>query len=305
MKWYLFLIFGVCCISTSAIFITLAGAEPSTAAFYRNLFAALIWLGLYRFSTPFKKCYPKSDPGFTVKLKWLQSFAEKGGLVFILGGLGLMFALDLWAWHRCIGLVGAGPATLLGNIQVVFIALLSRVVFGEVLKSYYWFGSGLALLGIGLLTLTHGVGHDVFFGVVLGLFTAFTYAIFLIFLKLLGRYEIASAQILFWVAVSTLVFIAVPFFWEQHVLIPDLQTLSWLFLHAFVSSVLGWWLIVKALQYLPVTRTATILLLQPLLTSLWGHLFLQQYLDMVQLIGIIVALAGIRLANWQKVEECA
>lgn len=301
MKWYLFLILGVCCISTSAIFITLAGAEPSTAAFYRNLFAALIWLGLYRFSTPFKKCYLKSDPGFVVKSQWLQSFAEKGGLVFILGGLGLMFALDLWAWHRCIGLVGAGPATLLGNIQVVFIALLSRVVFGEVLKSYYWFGSGLALLGIGLLTLTHGVGQDVFFGVVLGLFTAFTYAIFLIFLKLLGRYEIASAQILFWVAVSTLVFIAVPFFLEQHVLIPDLQTLSWLFLHAFVSSVLGWWLIVKALQYLPVTRTATILLLQPLLTSLWGHLFLQQYLDMVQFIGIIVALSGIRLANWQKV----
>ena len=299
IKWYLFLILGVCCISTSAILITLAGAEPTTAAFYRNLFAALIWLGLYPFSTPFKKCPVRSDSQLVVTSRWLHSFAEKGGVVFILAGLGLAFAVDLWAWHRCIRLVGAGPATLLGNIQVVFIALLSRVAFGEVLKRFYWFGSGLALLGIGLLTLSHGVGNEVFLGLVLGLFTAFTYAIFLIFLKLLGRYDIAPGQILFWVAASTLVFISIPFYLEQHILIPDLQTLSWLFLHAFISSVLGWWLIVKALQYLPVAQTATILLLQPLLTSIWGHLFLGQYLGWVQIVGIGIALTGIRLANWE------
>ncbi len=298
MKWYLLLILGVCCISTSAIMITLAGAAPSTAAFYRNFFAAVIWLCFYRFSTPFKKCRLRSDPGVVVKSVYVHHLLAKGGVVVVLMGIGLAFAVDLWAWHRCIDLVGAGPATLLGNLQVVFIALLSQFVFGEVVKRYYWQGSCLALVGIGLLTLSQGVGGSVLLGLVFGLLTAFTYAIFLIFLKLLGRYDISAEQTLFWVAAATLIFIAVPFYLEAPVLIPDLRTLGLLCAHAFISSVLGWWLIVKALHYLPVAQTATILLLQPLLTSLWGHLFLGQYLDGMQLVGIVVALAGIRLANW-------
>lgn len=300
MKWYSLLILGVCCISTSAIFITVAGAAPTTAAFYRNLFAALIWLGLYRYSTPFKKCKLTLHSDFQVTSTWLQRFAETGGLPLILAGIGVAFAVDLWAWHRCIALVGAGPATLLGNLQVVFIAVLSHFAFGEVLKRFYWLGSCIALVGIGLLTLSHGVGSDVLMGLVLGLFTAFTYALFLILLKLLGRYDISAEQTLFWVATSTLIVIAIPFYLEAPILVPDYRTLGWLFLHAFISSVLGWWLIVKALHYLPVAQTATILLLQPLLTSFWGHLFLEQYLDLIQLAGIVVALAGIRLANWQK-----
>ncbi len=230
----------------------------------------------------------------------LKRLAEWGGVVFVVAVIGLTFAIDLWAWHRCIGLVGAGPATLLGNLQVVFIALLSHFAFGELLKRYYWLGSCLALLGIGLLTLTHGIGSDVLLGLVMGLVTAFTYAIFLIFLKLLGRYDISPEQTLFWVAVATLVFIAIPFYLEAPVLVPDFPILCWLFFHAFISSVLGWWLIVKALHYLPVAQAATILLLQPLLTSVWGHLFLGQYLDGIQLVGIGVALVGIRLANWQN-----
>ena len=300
MKWYVLLIIGVCCISTSAIFVTIAGAEPTTAAFYRNFFAALIWLCLYRYSTPLKKCTLSNDSKVVVTSSWLQYLVANGGVRFILVGLGVTFAIDLWAWHRCIILVGAGPATLLGNVQVVFIALLSHVAFGEVLKRYYWLGSAIALFGIGLLTLTNGIGTDVLWGVVLGLLTAFTYAIFLIFLKLLGAYDISPEQTLLWVAVSTLVCLALPFYLEARVLVPDLRTLSWLFFHAFISSVLGWWLIVKALHYIPVAQAATILLVQPLLTSLWGHLFLGQFLEMIQVVGIVVALVGIRLANWQK-----
>lgn len=299
MKWYLFLIMGICCISTSAILVTLSGAEPTAVAFYRNLFAALIWGALYRFSTPFKRCRLKKEVTLDIKVPWFKALTEKGGVVFILTGIGLAFAVDLWAWHRCILLVGAGPATLLGNLQVVFIALLSHFTFGEVLKRYYWIGSALALFGIGLLTLSHGIGGDVVWGVVLGLFTALTYALFLIFLKLLDRYHISPEQTLFWVAMSTTIFIGPVLVWEGPLSFPHGSTLAWLILHSFISSVLGWWLIVKALHHLPVAQTATLLLLQPLLTSIWGHIFLDQYLDGVQFLGIAVALAGIRLANWQ------
>lgn len=300
VRWYFLLVLGIICISTSAILVTVAGAAPTTAAFYRNFFAAMIWLALYRYSTPLKQCAVSTNSEVRLTLVWLKRLMDRGGICLIFLILGISFAVDLWAWHRCIVLVGAGPATLMGNVQVVFIAFLSRLVFGEVLKRYYWFGSGLALVGIGLLTLTGGVGERVVLGVLYGLVTALTYALFLIFLKILGRYEISPEQTLFWVSTSTMVFLAIPFLLYEPVLLPRFQSLSWLLLHAFVSSVVGWWLIVRALQVLPVAQAATFLLLQPLLTSLWGHIFLEQHLQMIQVVGIVVALIGIRLANWQK-----
>jgi hypothetical protein len=41
-RWYVLLVVGICCISTSAILVTLAGVHPTVSAFYRNFFAALI-----------------------------------------------------------------------------------------------------------------------------------------------------------------------------------------------------------------------------------------------------------------------
>src|SRR6266480_5107203 len=44
---------------------------------------------------------------------------------------GVLFALDLVAWHYGIEQVGAGLATVLGNLQVVFVGLLAWVILSE------------------------------------------------------------------------------------------------------------------------------------------------------------------------------
>ena len=48
-----------------------------------------------------------------------------------LWGAGVLFAADLTFWHHSIEAVGAGLATVLGNIQVVLVGLLAWVVLGE------------------------------------------------------------------------------------------------------------------------------------------------------------------------------
>lgn len=282
-RWYLLLLTGVLCISTSAILITLAAAPPTVAAFYRNFFAALIWL------IPFFKTRP-----FTPAL--FQRNNKKYSPVCLFAILGLLFAADLWAWHRCIIALGAGPATLLGNIQVLIVALLALFFFGEKLKKYYWPGCLLALTGIAMLTLTKGIGQSVVIGLLLGLFTALTYSFFLIILKLLNDYLTTPRQILFWVAFFTTIFLLVPLFLEGESLALATPSLLWLLLHAFVSSVAGWWLIIKAIDHLPVSIASALLLLQPILTSIWGEIFLGQNLSLVQISGIILAVGGIRLA---------
>jgi drug/metabolite transporter (DMT)-like permease len=44
---------------------------------------------------------------------------------------GVFFAIDLIAWHEGIEQVGAGLATVLGNLQVVFVGVLAWMILGE------------------------------------------------------------------------------------------------------------------------------------------------------------------------------
>ena len=44
---------------------------------------------------------------------------------------GLLFAVDLIAWNHAIADVGAGLATVLGNLQVVVVPFVALAVLGE------------------------------------------------------------------------------------------------------------------------------------------------------------------------------
>lgn len=301
-RWYVLLLTGICCISTSAILVTLAGVHPTVSAFYRNFFAALIWLLLYPFTRPFRAATLKTDPGTVLEAAnprfGFLVRAPRATLLLIL--LGFFFAIDLWAWHRSIIFLGAGPATLLGNLQVLIVSLLAVFFFREALQQWFWPGCFLALLGIALLTLTRGIGHGVLPGVMYGLVTSFTYSFFLIILRFLRNYQTTPQQVLFWVAVISSFFLFFPMAGEGNALIPGREALGLLALHAFLSSVVGWWLIITALPHVPVAVSSTLLLLQPVLTSIWGHIFLQQTLSSWQTAGIILAVCGIRLATWRR-----
>ena len=58
---------------------------------------------------------------------------------------GLFFAADLVAWHYAIQMVGAGLATVLGNTQVVFVAIAAWLFFGERLTARLVGGLVIAL----------------------------------------------------------------------------------------------------------------------------------------------------------------
>jgi len=298
-RWYVLLVLGICCISTSAILVTLAGVHPTVSAFYRNFFAATIWLLLYPFTRPFRPATLKNDIATVLEVSNLRyGFllrARHATLLLFL--LGLFFAIDLWAWHRCILFLGAGPATLMGNLQVLLVSLLAVYFFNERLQKWFWPGCLLALVGITLLTLTGGrIGQSVFPGLVFGLITALTYSFFLIILRLLRNYNIAPQQILFWVAFISAFFLFLLLSVDGKMLLVNEKAFAWLALHALLSSVIGWWLIIYALPHVPVSMSSTLLLLQPILTSIWGHVFLQQTLSLSQKTGILFALLGIRSA---------
>ena len=296
MAQVLLLLTGVLCISTSAIVVTLSRTDPTVSAFYRNFLAALAWFLLLRI-------WPRS--AWTILPPDRPDRPEHGMLAkrafsprILHGLLCLFFALDLWAWHRAIPLLGAGPATLAGNLQVLIVSLAASILFGERLGRHYLPGCILALAGIALLTLTPGGGRSTLLGLGYGLLTAVCYAAFLLALKLIRHSPMRTETILFRIAWGTALILAMFALLEgKSLLLPSRASLAWLLLHAVVSSVAGWWCIIRAMQAIPVSASSVLLLLQPLLTSLWGALVLGQTLSFWQVTGIGIAVAGIHLAS--------
>ena len=95
---------GAACIAFSGILVRLADVTPSTAAFYRCAYAVPPLLAIA--STSARRL---GSRGITSRgLAWLA---------------GAFCAADLILWHHSIAGVGAGLATVLGNVQVVLVPI--------------------------------------------------------------------------------------------------------------------------------------------------------------------------------------
>ena len=103
---------GALAISFSGILFRVAHVSPTTGAVFRCLYAVpVLWLLSRRED---RRYGPR--PLKQRKLAWVA---------------GLFFAVDLVAWHQGIEEVGAGLATVLGNLQVAFVPLVAWAVLSE------------------------------------------------------------------------------------------------------------------------------------------------------------------------------
>src|SRR5271170_402088 len=103
---------GAACISASGILIKLADTGAATAAFYRCFLALPLLVALAVAEQRRHGPRPR---------------AIRGG-AFV---AGLVLAVDLVLWNHAIAEVGAGVATVLGNLQILFVALAAWMLFGE------------------------------------------------------------------------------------------------------------------------------------------------------------------------------
>jgi len=160
-------VLGAMVIAFSAILVRLSEVSPSTAAFFRcayalPLLALLAWLESRRFG---RRTLRERVP------LWIA---------------GVMFAADLTFWHHSIEAVGAGLATVLGNTQVVLVGVLAWAVLGERPENRSLAAIPVVFAGVVLISGVVGsgaYGDDPLLGVVFGVFTAITYALFILILR--------------------------------------------------------------------------------------------------------------------------
>jgi drug/metabolite transporter (DMT)-like permease len=209
---------------------------------------------------------------------------------------GVFFAADLIFWHHAIGDVGAGLATVLGNLQVVFVpfgawALLGERIDQRILVALPLVCSGIVLIS-GVLE-TGSYGTDPARGVLFGVLTGISYAAFILVLRQGSAEPGRTAGPLFdttLVAALTCVPVALAVGAD---LVPHWPSHGWLALLALSSQVLGWMLITVSLPRLPAALTSMTLTIQPVGSVLLGIVLLGERPTGLQLLGGACILGGL------------
>jgi len=276
------LLAGATMISFSPVFVKLAHIGPTVAGFYRNLFGGVFLLIVV---------IARGDP------LW------KGRRPFLLAvACAIFFAADLSFWHRAILHIGPGLATMMGNLQVFFLAAFGILIFKEKIDWKFLVSVPLALMGLFILVgvdwqqLDRGYRHGVLFGVA----TAVTYAGYLLIIQKSqsGSMRLSAAANLAVISLFTAAIMGV----ESRTIaesfrIPDVQ--SWLSMIAYgvLCQGLGWIVISRGLVKVEASRAGLILLLQPTLAFLWDVLLFSRPTDGQDFFGALLTLAAIYLGG--------
>jgi drug/metabolite transporter (DMT)-like permease len=269
------------CIAFSGIFYRFADVSPSTGTVFRCLFGLPILLGVAYLER--RKFGPM--PAATIRLAAIA---------------GIFFAGDLTFWHHAIEAVGAGLATVLGNLQVLVVGFVAWAIFGERPTRPTLFAIPIVLAGVALIAGVGGgaYGADPVLGVVLGLLTALCYAGYLIIIRRgghdlrrpAGPVAIATAST---AVTATLIGLVV----GDLDLLPAPASLAWLALLGITSQSAGYLLISLSLPRLPAVLTSIILLSQPVATVGLSIVLLGEAPSPAQLAGVAFVVGGIAVAT--------
>jgi drug/metabolite transporter (DMT)-like permease len=221
---------------------------------------------------------------------------------------GVLFAVDLVAWHYSIDYIGAGLATVLGNLQVVLVGLTAWLVLAERPEARVLIAVPPALAGIVLISGAFedgAYGSDPTKGAIYGVITALSYTAFILLIRASGKGSAPAAPLFeaTWVAavgcaVAGIAIGDVDFApsWPEH---------GWLLLLALSSQVLGWMLITSSLPRLPAAVTSVLLTLQPLTSLVLGMILLGEDPTALQIVGAAFVLVGLLTAASRPVSAPA
>lgn len=269
---------GAGCIASSGVLVRLSGAGPETVAVFRCLYAIPL-LGAFAW---WENRALGGLPARTRYLAWIA---------------GVLFAIDLVAWHYAIAAVGAGLATVLGNLQVLLVGFIAWFLLSE--KPHKGLIAAVPVVLIGVVLISGVTGGDPYgespvAGVLFGGLTSIAYAGFILVLRegsrdllriagpLFQATVVAGASAaLYGVATGTL---SAPAGLDSH---------GWLALLAFSSQGIGWLLISLSLPRLPAAVTSMVLLLQPVGAMILAGVVLDEDPSTAQIAGAALILCGV------------
>lgn len=268
---------GALLISFSAIYYALSDVSPTTAAFFRAVYALPVLLVLWWLR--------RNQDRRPARRRWLAVAA------------GLSLGADAVAWHTAIDFIGAGLATLLANTSVIFVAVGAWILLGERPRRATLIAVPVILTGVAMVSgLGQGnaFGADPIRGTVFALLAAVLYAGFILGFRHANDEQAPAAGPLLEATIGTAIAAFAIGTVSQNIAFDvTFPSHAWLLVLALSSQVAGWLLIGYALPRLPAVETATIILIQPALTMVWGALIFDERPSALQIVGALVVLSGV------------
>ena len=273
---YLALLIGMFAISTSAILIRHSNSEPLVIGSYRQAFATLIFL-------PFIL----KDRGEEIRSQSYFTLLE-----MILTGilLGAHFSFFITSVKE----TSVAASVLLATCHVVYVAVLGRIFFGEILSKKAIFGTSIALAGILIL-----FGGDLLDnpGNFMGNLFAFISGI------LAGLYYLSGRKLRRSITLPTYAFVVYLFSFLTMFTVVLIQNLSYsnlpiteiqlFLLMALIPTLLGHTMQNWALAYLPAYVVSISLLAEPIGSGLLAWLFFQEIPSFGVILGGLIVIAGL------------
>ena len=277
---YLLLLFGVLCISWSAILVKLAGVSGFGSGFYRLFFGTVGIIPVWLY---FKK--PITD--------------LKGVKIAII--CGILFACDIALWNTSIMLCKASISTLLANLAPVWVGIGALLFMKEKPTRTFWIGTFIAISGV---TIIIGVSQVLEAKMNLGNGLAITasmfYGAYLITVRK-GRNSLDTFSFTTISMISSTIVLGLICLFTSTPLW-GFSTTSWLALITLglIPQLLGWLAINQALGHIRPTVASVSLLSQSVFTALFSIPILGEMLTIQEIVGALVVLTGIYLVNKRK-----
>jgi drug/metabolite transporter (DMT)-like permease len=240
--------------------------------------------------------------------------ARKGGGPFsardhaLAAAAGVSFAADIACWHSALFYTSVTDATLIANLAPVFVAITSAIFFNERFGGRFAFGFALALAGAAALVMQKAGGApplDRFFGDILSLGAAATYAIYMMLVGQLRRRHSAQTVVFYTTLVSGLILLPVALASGQSLIPGSLYGLMILLAIALVAHVGGQGLLTYALGHLPASFSGMTQFLQTVVAALAAWALLAEPLSWGKAAAGAAILVGIVICRLASSREAA
>lgn len=219
------------------------------------------------------------------------SVREWKGLV----ALGMLLSLGWVLLFQAMKLIPIGVASLLNYTAPILVALMAGPALGERVKREGWIALCLAGFGMLLISSESLTGALNPLGLVIGLLSGATYAVFIIHSKrLVGR--LPSVEVAFYSYLVSSVILAPSLLGVGL----DLSLNSWLLLVllASLNTALAVTIYLKGLELIRAHEAAVLSYLEPVSSLAFGYIFLAQSPSFLTIAGgVLIILAGYVIAE--------
>ena len=278
------LLAGGCAIGFAPIFVRLSDTGPVASAFWRVALAApLLWAWAFWIGP--RAGAATAAPGATIAMPAILA--------------GLIFALDLGAWHISIVWTSVANATLLANLAPIVVTLAGWLLWRQRVTGLFLAGMAVAIGGMFVLVGPNFIaGGAALAGDVLAMVTAIFYGSYMLAIKRARDAGAATAPLMAWsTTISAIALLPFALLFPQPMLPAGAG--GWLVLLglALVTQVLGQGLIAYAFAHLPASLSAVSLLIQPVVAAAAAWALFGEAVGPAQWIGGAIVLAGIWIAR--------